>query len=499
MNISIMLIRKLTGLLCLIIGAAVLLTVFVALISGEIHMVKMFVGIFVCLALIGTALFIPVRRVTHQIRMRDSFFIVSMCWVVASLIVAVPYYVSGVLPNYADAFFEAVSNITTTGANLLASPETAPNSLLFWRALTSWIGGMGILLFVISVLPALGIGTANLASAETGGSSIEKYRMRLSENAKYVYRLYLTLTAFEFVLLVAGRMKPFEALLNAFGSISSSGLANHSEGITRYDSIYIEIVIALFCILGSMNFSTLQLLPRRNFRVFLRDSEIRAYAFIIALMLIVVTLALWLSGTYGSIGETIRMGFLQIISFVSTAGYSMTDYNIWPTFCLMLLFFVAFIGGCSASTAGGIKVSRFLVMLMLIRRNLYKRLHPNAVYAVKIGDRAISADKVSNISRICDSLRCDIQRGLHTAVARGTGYANHGRLCSCGSVEYGSRLRKYGLRLHICRIFRLGAPTAVGSYASRQVGTVCISDSVHAVVLEAESVGRKGNICKNCA
>jgi trk system potassium uptake protein TrkH len=377
---------------------AVILTVVVALISGEIHMVKIFLGIFAGLAIIGSALFFPVRRVTHQIRIRDSFFIVSMCWIVVSLIVAIPYCVSGELPNYADAFFEAVSNVTTTGANLLETPETAPNSLLFWRSLISWIGGMGILLFVISVLPALGIGTANLANAETVGSSIEKYRMRLSENAKRVYTLYLSLTALEFVLLLASRMKPFDALLNAFSSISSSGLANHSDGITRYDNLYVEIIIALFCIIGSMNFSTLQLILRHNFRVFLRDSEIRAYACILVIVLVATTLTLWLSGTYSSIGEAIRMGFLQIVSFITTAGYSVTDYNLWPTFCLMLLFFVVFIGGCSASTAGGIKVSRFLVMLMLIRRNLYKRLHPNAVYAVKIGDRAIPADKVSNIT-----------------------------------------------------------------------------------------------------
>jgi trk system potassium uptake protein TrkH len=321
-----------------------------------------------------------------------------MCWLLASLIAAIPYWVSGELPNYADAFFEAVSNITTTGANLIEFPEAAPKSLLFWRALVSWIGGMGILLFVISVLPALGIGTENLANAETGGSSIEKYRVRLSENAKNVYLLYLSLTFIEFIMLLAGRMKPFDALTNSFSSISNCGMSGYYEGISHFDSVYIEVVIAVFCILGSLNFSTLQLLPRRKFSVFFRDFEIRAYAFILAFTLVAVTLVLSLNGTYGNVGETIRKSFLQIISFVTTAGYSVTDYNNWPTFCLMLLFFVVFIGGCSASTAGGIKVSRFLVMLMLIRRNLYKRLHPNAVYAVKIGDRAIPADKVSNIT-----------------------------------------------------------------------------------------------------
>jgi trk system potassium uptake protein TrkH len=398
MNINLNLIRKLSGLVSIIIGAALLPTALVALILGEFYMLKIFLAIFAALAALGFALFFPVRRFTHQIRIRDAFFIVTMCWLLASLIAAAPYWVSGELPNYADAFFEAVSNITTTGANLIEFPEAAPKSLLFWRSLMSWIGGMGILLFVISVLPALGIGTANLANAETGGSSIEKYRMRLSENAKNVYLLYLALTFVAFILLLTGGMKPLDALMNAFASISNCGLSGHSEGISHFNSVYIEAIIAAFCIIGSLNFSTLQLLPRRKIRVFLRDSEVRAYAFILAFTLAAVTLALSLSGTYGSVGETVRKSFLQIISFVTTAGYSVTDYNNWPTFCLMLLFFVVFIGGCSASTAGGIKVSRFLVMLMLIRRNLYKRLHPNAVYAVKIGDRAIPADKVSNIT-----------------------------------------------------------------------------------------------------
>jgi trk system potassium uptake protein TrkH len=398
MNIDFNLIRKLTGLVSLIIGAALLPSALVALIFSETRMLKIFLLVFAALMVVGCALYLPVRRATHQIRIRDAFFIVTMCWIVASLIAAVPYCVSGILPNYADALFEAVSNITTSGAKLIASPETIPKSLLFWRSLISWIGGIGILLFMISVLPALGIGTANLANAETSGSSIEKYKLRLSENAKYVYMIYIALSAAEFLLLLAGRMKPFDALLSAFGSISNCGLMNYTESISYFNSVYLEIVIAVFCIIGAMNFSTLQLLPRRKAKVFLRDPEIRAFGFILVFVFVIVTAALTLAGTYGSLTDTLRHSFLQIISFVTTAGYSVANYNEWPAFCKMLLFFIVLIGGCSASTAGGIKVSRFLVILMLIRRNLYKRLHPNAVYAVKIGERAVPADKVSNIA-----------------------------------------------------------------------------------------------------
>jgi trk system potassium uptake protein TrkH len=398
MDINLNLIRKLTGIVSLLTGVAMIPAALVAVLYGEWDMALIFFCTFAGLAVIGSLLHFPVRRMTHQIRIRDAFFIVTMCWICASLVGALPFFVSGQLPNYADAFFEAVSNITTTGANSIEFPENVPQSLLFWRSLMNWVGGMGILLFAISVLPALGIGTANLANAETAGSSIEKYRMRLSENAKKVYLLYLALTVVEILLLLCGGMGPFDAVTQTFGSISNSGLSNHAAGMSVFGSVYVEIVIAVFCILGAMNFSTLLLIPRRKIGAFLKEPEIRAFAVILVLVLVSVTAVLWLNGTYRSLGETIRASFLQIISFVTTAGYSVANYNVWPAFCKMLLFFILFIGGCSASTAGGIKVSRFLVTLMLVRRNLYKRLHPNAVYAVRIGDNVVPADRVSNIT-----------------------------------------------------------------------------------------------------
>jgi trk system potassium uptake protein TrkH len=350
------------------------------------------------LAAVGSALFLPVRRVTHQIKMREGFFIVAACWVLMSALSALPYFIGGHLPNYIDALFESASSVTTTGANLVPDIAAFPRSLIFWRALLNWIGGLGILLFAISVLPAIGIGTANLANAETTGSSIDKYRLRISENARTAYLIYVGLSVIEAILLLAGGLSPFDAVVNTFSSISNSGVSGYAEGVSHFGSVGVEIIIAAFCVVGAMNFSTLQLLPRGRVREFFRDPEIRLYLILAGAVFALATAALWAGGVYGGLAETVRHSFLQIFSFVSTAGYSVTDYNGWPPFCKTLLFFVAFVGGCSASTSGGIKISRLAVVAKLLRRNIYKRLHPNAVVAVKVGGITVPEEKVANIS-----------------------------------------------------------------------------------------------------
>jgi trk system potassium uptake protein TrkH len=392
------LVKKLAGLIFLIMTLLMLLSMVVALIYREHDILVVFGIIAVVLLILGVLCYLPERKSSHQIKIREGFFTVSFCWILVSLIGALPYFFGGILPNFIDSFFESVSDITTTGANLFANPEALPHTILFWRSLINWIGGLGILLFVITVLPALGIGTSNLANAETMGSSIDKYRLRISENAKVVYITYIVLTAAEFILLLFSGMGPFDAISNTFSSISNCGIVDYADGIQHYGSFYIEVIIAIFCIFGSTNFSTLQLLAHKRAREFIRDPEIRMFFALLGIAFVIITAVLWAKGIYGGLGATIKNSLLQIVSFVTTAGYAVTNYEKWPLICKMIPFFLAFIGGCSASTAGGLKVSRFTVILMLIRRNFYKRLHPNAVVAVKIGGRAVPADKVSNIT-----------------------------------------------------------------------------------------------------
>jgi trk system potassium uptake protein TrkH len=257
---------------------------------------------------------------------------------------------------------------------------------------------MGILVFAVSILPALGFGAANIVNAETTASAVDKIKTRISDNAKSLYLVYVFLTVAVFLLLLAGDMDVYEALIHAFGSIANGGLSNYAEGIRHFDSIYAEAVIAVFCILGSLNFISYKLLVKRRFRDFFREPELRLF-FLILLVVAALTICVLIAkGVYDSPGDAIRYGLFQVISFATTAGYASTDYNAWPDFCKMLMFLIVFIGGCSASTSGGMKVVRFAVILALIKRNIYKRLHPNAVVAVKLGDKPIAADKVSNIT-----------------------------------------------------------------------------------------------------
>jgi len=397
MNLDLTFIRKLSGLILIIMGALMLPSTFIAIVSGEFDGFRMFGILFAALVLIGFLIYFPVRKYEHQIKAREGFFTVSFCWLLASLLGTLPWIFSGILPNFIDAFFESVSAITTTGSEMIGHAGTLPAAIVFWHSLMCWIGGLGILLLVISILPALGIGTANMADAEAMISGIDKYRLRVSETAKAVYLTYFIMSAAAILLLLPSRIGLLDSVTSAFSCISNSGVSNFG-GHGNINNFYIEIVLAVFCIIGSMNFSSLQLIPKKRFKDFIRDPEICLFFLIIISAFVLITLDLWLTGTYESLAGTVKGTLLQTVSFTTTAGYTVTDYNSWPVFCKMMIFFLAFIGGCSASTAGGLKVSRFAVILMLIRRNFYKRLHPNAVVAVKVGNRVIPSDKVSNIT-----------------------------------------------------------------------------------------------------
>ena len=397
MRFNLKIIIRMMGAVSVIIGGAMTPALLVSLALGERHLTSVFGAIIVPLVIIGLPIFLFVRNAQGNIRVRDGLLLVAISWLFVCLLGALPYVVSGVMPSYADAFFESVSGFTTTGVTLIDDLSKIPRSLLFWRSLSNWIGGIGILIFAI--LPALGVGSVNIINAEGGGNALERIRARMSDNAKHIYLIYVALTAIEFFLLLASRkMDAFEAFIHSFGSMGNAGLSTTGCSIMEFQSIYVEAVIAVFCILASMNFLSFKLLFQKRIRDFFREAEIRIFLMILISTITLIVLTLWAKGTYGTIGESIRQGFFQTVAFVTTSGYTVADYSIWPVFCKCLLFAVIFIGGCSASTSGGMKIVRFAVIVSLIRRNIYKRLHPNAVVAIKLGDNAISSDKVSNIT-----------------------------------------------------------------------------------------------------
>lgn len=399
MNLNIKLIVKVIGVISIIIGIAMLPCIGISLVYAEYDMTAVFGGLAAGLLLLGLLVYLPSRGVRSNIRIREGLLIVAVCWLLISVLGALPYVVSGEMDSFVDAFFESVSSFTTTSATLISSFSDVPASLLFWRSLDTWLGGMGIIIFAISILPALGIGTFNLANAESSsGSTYDKIKSRMSDAAKSAYLFYLFLTIIEFLLLFAGEMNAYDAMIHTFGSMANGAVSNYDAGIMHFDSLYVEIVVSFFCILSSLNFISYKLLIQRRLKDFFKEAEIRYFFAILGVVMLVTVLVLWIQGGYSGFFSALRDSFSQVVAFVTTAGFNTANYSTWPIFCKALMFGVLFIGGCSASTSGGIKIHRFAVIVGLIRRNIYKRLHPNAVVAVKVGNKPISSDSVSNIT-----------------------------------------------------------------------------------------------------
>jgi len=257
---------------------------------------------------------------------------------------------------------------------------------------------MGILILVISILPALGIGGQKIASAEAPGPTLEKLSYHMSDSAKILYIIYITFTIIEFVLLRLGGLNTFDALVHAFASMGTGGSSNYKIGVAHFDSLYIEMVMAIFSILASINFILYNQLIKRKWREFLKDTELRVFLSILGIATLLMTLNLWMQDTYNSIGEALRYSIFQSASFMSTSGFATADYTLWPTFSQTILFTLMLIGGCSASTCGSLKVIRIIVLFKLIVRGLYRRLHPNSVVHIKVGGKSLNSEAVSRIS-----------------------------------------------------------------------------------------------------
>lgn len=390
-------ILKILGIILLIVGISMTIPWIYAEASGDVSAALAFRKCAPATILLGGLIAFFVKGKRAKFRAREGYVVVASCWLMASLAGAFPYYLSGFADTFIDAVFESVSGFTTTGCTAVDDVFLS-RSLMLWKALSHWLGGMGILVFVISILPALGINGQMIARAEAPGPVLEKMTVRMSDSAKILYMTYFTFTIAEFILLLlSGKMPVFDAVINTLGSISTGGLLVHPEGIAYYDSVYVEIIISLFCILASINFVLYHYLVTGKFSYILKDIELRAYLLIIAAAIIVCSIGL-MTANDDSFGSALRDSFFQVISMATTAGYTRSPYLVWPAVCQMVLITLMFIGGCAASTSGSIKVVRILVMMKLILRGCTKRIHPRSVVAVKLGGNAVPAPVVSGIT-----------------------------------------------------------------------------------------------------
>lgn len=333
-----------------------------------------------------------------RVSAKDAFAVVSLSWIAASSIGALPYYLHGMVPTFGDAFFEAMSGFTTTGASILTDIEMHPRGLLFWRGLTHWVGGMGIIVLGLAVLPSLGVGGINLFRAEVPGFAVEKMTPRLHQMALRLWGIYVLMTVAAAALLFVGGMSGFDSLSHAFSTIATGGLSPLNRSIGHYDSAYFDWVITLFMFFSGVNFALHYRLLLGDTKAYGADPEFRTYLGIVLLATVGVASVLRLSGLYATVGESVRYAAFQVVSVITSTGFSTADYNLWPPFTHAVFVFLMFAGGSSGSTAGGLKCIRVLALGRRLREGLSTALHPRGVFRARIGGKTVSQEAMSAVT-----------------------------------------------------------------------------------------------------
>ena len=326
---------------------------------------------------------------------RDGLAVVALVWVFMSAFGALPFVISGDIPNYIDAFFETVSGFTTTGASILTEIEPLHRGILFWRSFTHWVGGMGVLVFVMAILPMNDGHGMHVLRAEMPGPTASKLVSRMSDTAKILYVIYLVMTIVEIVFLLLGGMPLLDSCIHAFGSAGTGGFSLKNLSIGHYDSVYFDVVIGIFILLFGVNFNLYYFLLIRRFRDVFRSEELRAYLGIVAVS--VVAIAANIAHMYGSFASGLRYSFFQVASIITTTGYGTTDFNTWPAFSKTILVILMFVGACAGSTGGGIKVSRIVMLLKAAYYDMRKMLHPNSVVIVRFEDKVVPEKNVRSV------------------------------------------------------------------------------------------------------
>ncbi|SDK04777.1 TrkH family potassium uptake protein [Natronincola ferrireducens] len=386
---------KVLGNLLLFEAAALVVPLFVSLYYRE-HSALAFMYTILILIVVG-GLMAKIPNPSKKIRSKEGLIIVAAGWVFVSYFGALPFTLSGSIPSMVDAFFETVSGLTTTGATIINDIEVLPRGILFWRSLTHWLGGMGILVLTLAVLPAIGVGGFQIFKAESPGPVSDKLVPRMRNTATILYTAYLGLTILQIILLLLGGLTLYEAAIHTFGTVGTGGFSIYNTSIGAYNSSYVVMVIAIFMIASGINFSLYYELYKRNWREVIYNSELRLYLSIIGIATLLITLNLY-GRIHGGLFETFKHALFQVASITTTTGYATMDYEIWPSFSQGIIFILMFIGGSAGSTGGGIKIIRHLILLKLVIREISKILHPRAVIPIRVNGKMISADVIAGVT-----------------------------------------------------------------------------------------------------
>ncbi len=350
------------------------------------------IGIAVVLGLFMKLITKPSNKVIYA---KEGFVIVSFAWILMSVLGALPFFISGEIPDFFDALFEMVSGFTTTGASIIPNVEAISHGLLFWRSFSHWIGGMGVLVFVMALIPNMPDRSIHIMRAEMPGPEVDKIVPRARDTAKILYLIYIVLTAIEFALLLFGGMPLFDSAVHSLGTAGTGGFSIKADGIASYSS-YIQWVIAIFMFLFGVNFNLYYLMLIRRFKSALKSTELWAYIGIVAASITVIAIDVY--SIFGSFSETLRQSTFQVTSIISTTGFATTDFNTWPGLSKAVLLFLMIVGGCAGSTAGGLKVSRVVILVKTVIRELKRAIHPRSVKVVKIDGKKLDNQVINGVT-----------------------------------------------------------------------------------------------------
>lgn len=378
----------------ILVSEAVLLIlpIIVALVYKESTVFALLISALIALVL-GLPLVLFSKPKNNLIFAREGFLIVALAWIAMSVIGALPFYISREIPSYVDAFFETVSGFTTTGSTILTDVEALSKSLLFWRSFTHWIGGMGVLVFVMAIMPNVSDRSIHIIRAEMPGPVIGKLVPKVKDTAKILYLIYIVLTLVLAVLLMAGGMPVLDSFIHAFGTAGTGGFGIKADSIASY-SPYIQWVIIIFMLLFGVNFNLYFLILIGRFKSALKSTELWIYVSIVAISTVIICANTF--SLYNSFSESIRTSLFQVSAIITTTGFATTDFNLWPELSKGILFVLMFIGGCAGSTAGGLKISRVTMLFKTVRREIKRLLHPRSVSSVNFEGKRVDESTLSS-------------------------------------------------------------------------------------------------------
>ncbi len=383
------------GKILLLEAILMLLPAAVCLIYGEINSLFAFLIAIGVAVIIGGGMALLSRTKDQVIYAKDGFVIVALAWIMLSLIGALPFRLSGEIPNYVDAVFEIVSGFTTTGASILTNIEAMGHGMLFWRSFSHWMGGMGVLVLIMAIVPNVSDRSIHIMRAEMPGPVVDKLLPRIKDTAKILYIIYIVLTFVEVIFLLLGGMSLFESLVHTFGTAGTGGFGIKANSIAGY-SPYIQWVITIFMLIFGVNFNIYFLLLIKKFKSVFKSSELWIYFGLVLVSIGIITINV--NSYYATFGESLRHSAFQVASITTTTGFSTTDFNLWPSLSKGILVILMFIGACAGSTAGGLKVSRAVLLWKMICREFRRMLRPRSVNTIKQDGKTVDETVLSSVT-----------------------------------------------------------------------------------------------------